>query len=213
MKYDLCIQRKVKSINTLIRPIVDTNENIPIWTIKLNDDETYSIHLNQKYNNINTNLDNISFSNFFDKLMSINKLKINNNNIDKIVAKKLEVGDIISLKVYPKTESVNINIGGSELKVDAFYYYEDDNLLYRAKYDKTLEKANGNYYIFKSDCGKFENKYYNVKNGIMTQITDYFDGTNNKLYIGSIEYTQNGSVILTDDYKIYIRINDSWINK
>ncbi len=122
----------------------------------------------------------------------------NENNLNNMI-----------LKVYPKTVSIIINnTPGPD------NYFIDNSKLY--KYDingQNPRLTNGNFLIAQSDNIEYINKAFNVFEGLCQQIQTYFDGTNLKLIINNIEETKEGTIILTDDNKIFVRIGNSWFGK
>lgn len=117
----------------------------------------------------------------------------------------------ITLTVYFKTISIIANLNGTNQPDE---YFISDGKLY--KYDingKNQQLVSGNFLISISNDSNYENKAFKITEGNFEEITTYFDGTNFKLIINNEEYKEQGTLILTDDYKIFVRIGNIWIGK
>jgi len=148
-------------------------------------------------------------SNFENKLNvnvnSLNKQNITDDtNIDNISNK------LIQLKIYPKTKSIQVT---SNTDKPLEYFYEDNKLYQNNIIGNNYSLVNGYYFIAISNNNQIVNKAWDVQNGELIELTSYFDGSNNKLIIDSKEYVLDGSIILTSDLKIWIRINNCWLSK
>lgn len=132
-----------------------------------------------------------------------------NNQSDILLVKST---DNLVVNIYLKTISIKANVGGNNESNE--YFFGLDNKLY--KYDingKNPQLANGNFLIVISNDNKYINNAYKVSNGVLEQLYTYFDGTNLKLIINSKENNEEGTLILTDDYKIFVRIGNNWFGK
>jgi len=124
-----------------------------------------------------------------------------------------EPTDKLVLNVYLKTTSIIANLGGSN-QSDEYFIDLDDNKLY--KYDingQNPQLINGTFLIAFSNDTNYINNAYKVSNGDLEKICTYFDGTNLKLIINGEENNKEGTLILTDDYKIFVRIGKNWFGK
>lgn len=111
----------------------------------------------------------------------------------------------VILPVYPAV--IMIIIGDDKMGQIPNMYYINDNKLYQNNnvgLNPTL--VNGNYQFMLNDILNT----YSVINGEMKIINSYFDIANNKLIIKSLDIRENGMIILTDDMKIYINVNNLW---
>jgi hypothetical protein len=133
--------------------------------------------------------------------------------INKLIESKLNSSidskNISELKVYPKTISIILN---NQPGPDN--YFIKNSKLY--KYDingQNPQLTNGNFLIAISDNSEYLNKIYKVSEGNLQLINTYFDGTNLKLIINGIEEKTEGTLILTDDYKLFVRIGNNWFSK
>lgn len=121
--------------------------------------------------------------------------------------------DKLLLYVYTKTLSIRANINGSN-EPDEYFIDPNDNKLY--KYDINgfnPHLANGNFLIAISNESTYINRAYKVSNGDMQELCTFFDGTNLKLIVKGEEIITDGTLILTDDYKIFVRIGNGWFGK
>ena len=135
-----------------------------------------------------------------------------NNRIIKksFVSKNEPLIEIIPIikTIIPVYNAVTlITIGDYKMGQIPNMYFIDNNKLYQNNnIGLNPILVNGNY---KFSINNILN-VYNVNNGEMKEIDTYFDITNNKLIIKSNELNENGMMILTDDMKIYININNLW---
>ena len=121
--------------------------------------------------------------------------------------------DKIVLNVYVKTLSIKANVNGTN-EPDEYFINPDDNKLYKYNINGTNPQlANGNFLIVISIDYNYVNKALKVSNGNMEQLCTYFDGTNLKLIVKGEENKTEGTLILTDDYKIFVRIGNGWFGK
>ena len=162
---------------------------------------------------------------FYKKQLNIHNAKNNNNNINEIQEisqdnnqnnselyniNNLTINGLLTLKIYPKVISI-ISNNDEYNKSNVFFINNSDSKLYRNNNNGyTYYLANGNYFIGISNNEKYVNKAWTVIDGNMNELHTYFDITNSKLIIDSQEITTNGTFIITDDYKIYIRIGNIW---
>lgn len=124
----------------------------------------------------------------------------------------LKVNRCLSLNIYPKVISILAN-NNVEPSSNTFFINKQDNKLYQYNLTGTdFVLVNGNYLIGYSDNSYYNNRAWTVNNGEMKLLETYFDDSNLKLFIDSQEIMENGSLIITDDYKLYIRINNVWIS-
>lgn len=115
----------------------------------------------------------------------------------------------ILLKVYPKTVSIILNNNPGPNN----YFIENSKLF---KYDVNGQNPHlicGNFLITESDNPDYLNKSFKVSEENLQPLNTYFDGTNLKLVIDGIEEKTEGTLILTDDYKIFVRIGSGWYGK
>jgi hypothetical protein len=154
-------------------------------------------------------------SKFLVNVLEIRKLNETNNNTifdNQSDILLLNSTDKLVLNIYLKTISIKANVGGNNESNE--YFFDSDNKLY--KYDingKNPQLANGNFLIVFSNDKKYVNNAYKVSNGVLEQLYTYFDGANLKLIINSKENNDDGTLILTDDYKIFVRIGNNWFGK
>ena len=117
------------------------------------------------------------------------------------------------LNVYPKTYSIIANLDEPNSS-ERFFINSTDGKLY--KYDlngQNPREVTGNFFIIGSNSENYINKAFKVINGELNQINSFFDGSNQKLFIDNKEESTEGLLILTDDYKIYVRIGNCWFVK
>ena len=111
----------------------------------------------------------------------------------------------IILPIYSAVTT--IIIGDYDMgQIPNMYFINDNKLYQNNNIGLNPMLVNGNY---KFTLNNISNTY-SVKNGEMKIINDYFDLTNNKLIVKSYETNENGMIILTDDMKIYICVNNLW---
>lgn len=91
-------------------------------------------------------------------------------------------------------------------QIPNMYFINDNKLYQNNNIGINPVLVNGNY---KFTLNNISNTY-SIKNGEMKIINNYFDLTNNKLIVKSYETNENGMIILTDDMKIYICVNNIW---
>ncbi len=121
--------------------------------------------------------------------------------------------DKIVLNVYVKTLSIKANVNGTN-EPDEYFINPDDNKLYKYNINGTNPQlTNGNFLIAISNDYNYVNRALKVSNGNMEQLCTYFDGTNLKLIVKGEENKTEGTLILTDDYKIFVRIGNGWFGK
>jgi hypothetical protein len=148
------------------------------------------------------------------ELKKINQLNQLNKSIEQIKdVFSNESVDKLVLNVFTKTLSIRANINGSN-EPDEYFINPNDNKLY--KYDINGINpylANGNFLIAISNELAYINRAYKVSNGDMQELCTFFDGTNFKLIIKGVEIKNEGTLILTDDYKIFVRIGNGWFGK
>lgn len=135
---------------------------------------------------------------------SNNQIKhvFSNESIDKLV-----------LDVYIKTISIKVNVNGSN-EPNEYFIDLNDNKLY--KYDingNNPQLVNGNFLIAICNQINYINRAFKVLNGNMQELCTFFDGTNLKLIVKGEEINTEGTLILTDDYKIFVRIGNKWFCK
>lgn len=109
--------------------------------------------------------------------------------------------DKLLIKIYPKVNSIianNNSVINNEYSIIENKLYQNDILV------------TGNFFIAISNNEYYVNKAWSVNNGELSLLENYFDNTNSKLILNSQEFKTNGTLILTDDFKLYIRINNIW---
>lgn len=154
--------------------------------------------------------------NYYKHLVIIERLKNHcvKNKVDiyenVYVKNNLKVGSILTLKIFPKTISITANTIPTT-EPNSYYIDDENELLYQITGLGEKILANGNYYIAISDNSDYVEKAYIVENGELDEIITYFDGTNSKLFINLDEVIDNGAIIITDDFKLYIRVHNIWI--
>lgn len=147
-------------------------------------------------------------SQIFIKMMELRKKHNNTSNFD--INKRINK---LTLTVYSITQSIILS---DELAQEPNSYYIDliDNKLYKYDFNGSNPTiANGAFFIAISNDINYLNKAYKSIDGNLEEINTYFDGTNLKLIINNIEETKEGTLILTDDKKIFVRIGNSWFGK
>ena len=140
-------------------------------------------------------------------------IKSSTNNIDIISSTKLDKLDKLNLNIFPLTTPIIANNYQTTKNIQIIPndFYILDNKLYQYNFKGTDSVlVNGNYYISLSDNNYYENKAWSVSNGNFQLLENYFDG--NKLIINLNESKENGTLIITDDFKIYTLINNLWIS-
>jgi hypothetical protein len=106
------------------------------------------------------------------------------------------------IPIYP---AVNlITTGDINMNIPNMYFINDNKLYQYNNMGVNSILVNGNYQFTINNSLNS----YSVKNGNMDQLDTYFDVTNNKLIVKSSEVKENGMIILTDDMKIYIYVNN-----
>jgi hypothetical protein len=154
----------------------------------------------------NLNTKKLESENVQTKNLETNILKTKNTQIEN-----LNILKTINLKIYPSTRNI-ILVEPSKAQTNDYYIV--DNKLYQYISDTIPRNpVNGNYLMCMSFDSKYQNKAYNSFNGKLTQLFDYFDSSGSNLFINSIEYKENGTIIITDDFKLGIRIENRWIVK
>jgi hypothetical protein len=140
-------------------------------------------------------------------LDSINKL------YNEIQSKYIKVDNITTLKIFPKVQNISANVHNQlNPKNDLNQYFIYDKKLYQYNINFTeYTLSNGYYQILISNDNYYEGKSFYSSNGELKMIGDYFDGS--KLFINFEEHSNEGSIILTNDYKFNIRLNNRWISK
>ena len=162
-------------------------------------------------NQINKDIDQYKFTTRIldDKIRKYNEnMKLNELNTMSIF-KNLD-NNIMKLKKYPKTTSIIVSTNTNK---PLEYFFMDNKLYQNNNFGNNYSLVNGYYFIAISDNKEIINKAWDIQNGEIIELTSYFDGSNNKLIIDSKEYFIDGSIILTSDLKIWIRINNCWISK
>lgn len=176
--------------------------------------DNFKLDLENLKNQINKDSEHVKFTTQIldDKISKYNEnIKLYEDNTMSIF-KNLD-NNIIKLKKYPKTTSIIVSTNTNK---PLEYFYMDNKLYQNNKFGNNYSLVNGYYFIAISDNEQNKqivNKAWDIQKGEMTELTSYFDGSNNKLIIDSKEYTLDGSIILTSDFKIWIRINNCWISK
>jgi hypothetical protein len=164
-------------------------------------------------------INNEQYSTLNDKINSISSIENENYKylLDKINSSfmtKNELNNKLILYIYIKTVSIKVNINENINENNGYFINKDDNKLYKYDINGTNPQlANGNFLIAISNDSNLVNQAYKVLNGIMEQLYTYFDGSNLKLIINKEEITTEGMLILTNDYKIFVRIGNSWFGK
>ncbi len=136
--------------------------------------------------------------------------KLLNLENKKNLIESIGIDKIIKLKIYPKTTSILVSTNTNK---PFEYFYENNKLYQNNNFGTDSNLVNGYYFIAISNNDQIVNKAWNVQNGELLELTNYFDGSNLKLIIDSTEYLSDGSIILTSDFKLWIRINNCWISK
>lgn len=136
--------------------------------------------------------------------------KIMNFENKKNLTIGLDIDQVTKLNIYPKTISISAS---ANINKPLEYFYENNKLYQNNNSGNNYYLVNGYYFIAISNNDQIVNRAWNVQNGELTELTSYFDGSNTKLIIDSKEYVIDGSIILTSDLKIWIRINNCWISK
>jgi hypothetical protein len=194
---------KINSISSI------ENENYKYLLDKINS-------LSEKSKNF---INNEQYSTLNDKINSISSIENENYKylLDKINSSfmtKNELNNKLILYIYIKTVSIKVNINENINENNGYFINKDDNKLYKYDINGTNPQlANGNFLIAISNDSNLVNQAYKVLNGIMEQLYTYFDGSNLKLIINKEEITTEGMLILTNDYKIFVRIGNSWFGK
>lgn len=191
-----------------IKKLYQLNTNL-LLECKINSHESKIIELMEHISDINKLLDSKLNSIIETKLNSLMDSKIISVLKENIVSFNKNPLNNIFLKVYPKTISILLN---NNPNPDS--YFIENSKLY--KYDINGQNPHlvyGNFLFTKTDNPNYLNKAFKVSNDGLEQIQTYFDGTNLKLIIEGIEENREGTLILTDDYKIFIKIGNSWFGK
>ncbi len=136
--------------------------------------------------------------------------KLLNLENKKNLIESIGIDEIIKLKIYPKTTSILVSTNTNK---PFEYFYENNKLYQNNNFGTDSNLVNGYYFIAISNNDQIVNRAWNVQNGELLELTNYFDGSNSKLIIDSTEYLSDGSIILTSDFKLWIRINNCWISK
>lgn len=117
------------------------------------------------------------------------------------------------LNVFIKTSSIKVNISENN-EPNGYFINLTNNKLYKNDMNgSNPQLANGNFLFAICDDINYLNNAYKVSNGNLEQLCNYFDGTNLKLIIKDEEINDVGTLILTDDYKIFVRIGSGWFGK
>jgi len=146
------------------------------------------------------------------KKMAQYTMKSNNEQTQVQTVSRNEPTDKIVLNIYLKTTSIAVNVEGSNQSNE--YFINSDNKL--CKYDlngQNSQLVTGNFLIIISNDSNLVNKAFKVTNGLMENISTYFDGSRLKLIIDNQECNHEGTLILTDDHKIFVRIGNGWFGK
>lgn len=142
--------------------------------------------------------------NYYQRLVISSKIKPQNTVEHKIVEND---DNFLTLKVFPKTVSIILN---TNPVTEINKYYIQDNKLYQVTDINKSSLVNGHFFIQMCDNEEYINKAWIVSNGNMELLTSYFDGTNNKLFSNNNEIKTEGTMIITEDFKIYVRIKNIW---
>ncbi len=147
-----------------------------------------------------------------EKILNLeNKINVISYLVNKKnLTESIDIDKIIKLKIYPKTTSILVS---SNTNKPFEYFYENNKLYQNNNFGTNSNLVNGYYFIAISNNDQIVNKAWNVQDGELLELTNYFDGSNSKLIIDSTEYISDGSIILTNDFKIWIRVNNCWISK
>ena len=151
----------------------------------------------------------LKYYQYFAKNKFIKSSNNNNNNIQENIPKQDKL-DKLNLNIFPLTISIIANNYETTDTIPNNFYIQD-NKLYQYNFKGTSPApVNGNYYISLSDNSYYENKAWCANNGNLQLLENYFDG--NKLIINLNESKENGTLIITDNFKIYTLINNLWIS-
>ena len=132
--------------------------------------------------------------NYNKTLLRVKKPISQNVSVDTNISNDIKLNTI---PIFNKTISIIVD-DTSEYNIINEKLYHNNQLV------------SGNYYIVLSNNEKYNNKAWKVIEGNLTELDSYFDGTNSKLIINNKEINENGLIILTDDAKLYFRINNLW---
>ena len=224
-------EQSIDQINILNNEIVKMKDKLESYKSSIN---LYNNNITKENNKnlmtINGNINKLSET-FETKLIKSNEnftrqLLFNEENImltiklleeklfnlenKKNISDLINIDQIMKLKIFPKTTSILVSNNNNK----PFEYFQEENKLYQNNnIGNNYSLVNGYYFIAISNNQDIIKKAWNVQNGEMIELTSYFDGSNNKLIIDSNEYVLEGSIILTSDFKIWVRINNCWISK
>lgn len=144
-------------------------------------------------------------------LKKTNQLNKTNNQPTNVISNKSI--DKLVLDVYIKTISIKANINGTN-ESNGYFIDPNDNKLYKYNTNGTNPRlANGNFLIAICNQSSYINHAFKVSDGNMQEVCTFFDGTNLKLIVKGDEICTEGTLILTDDYKIFVRIGNGWFSK
>ena len=132
--------------------------------------------------------------NYNKTLLRVKKPISQNVSVDTNISNDIKLNTI---PIFNKTISIIVD-DTSEYNIINEKLYHNNQIV------------SGNYYIVVSNNEKYNNKAWKVIEGNLTELDSYFDGTNSKLIINNKEINENGLIILTDDAKLYFRINNLW---
>ena len=132
--------------------------------------------------------------NYNKTLLRVKKPISQNVSVDTNISNDIKLNTI---PIFNKTISIIVD-DTSEYNIINEKLYHNNQIV------------SGNYYIVLSNNEKYNNKAWKVIEGNLTELDSYFDGTNSKLIINNKEINENGLIILTDDAKLYFRINNLW---
>ena len=110
----------------------------------------------------------------------------------------------VKIPVYPIVNM--ITIGDINMSMPNMYYINNNKLYQYNNIGTNSVLVNGNYQFTINNILHT----YSINNGEMKHLNTYFDFNNNKLIVKSNEVKENGMIILTDDMKIYIYVNNIW---
>jgi hypothetical protein len=186
------------NIDNNILGYIKLNDNLDSWLIKAPTDFNDTTIMSKD----NLSGDFTAGSAELNGNLIVNGDTINNHN--------LKVGSVLTLTVYSKTISILAN-NNSLNEPNVYFINTNDNKLYQYNNNGTISSlVNGNFFIAISDNNYYNNKAWSVQNGQCQLLETYFDSTNLKLFINLFEHKENGSLIITNDFKIYIRVNNIW---
>lgn len=144
------------------------------------------------------------------KLKYLKSNAINSSKEVVSVSPLITSSDMINLKVYATVYSITAN-NDSPGTPNGFFIDSKTNMLYQYNINgRDPKPVNGKYLIGVSDNQQLVNKSWLSVNGELHKMDTYFDASNLRLVIDTEEFNDNGLVIMTEDSKIYTRINNIW---